>query len=520
MMRENESDHEGQPAEYVSPWAPRADSPGAEDEYPPGAQDDAFSPYYADSHQGMPSSPGSNPTIPVPGPGFSGPGHPDQPDPDWGTPNPDWGNWLPDDGYGMPAPPRPRRGRPLIYLVVAVVAACVGAGATVALNRTGAAAPAGVSSRDNAGSRHATGTGGGATSSLNPAAVEGKVEPGLVDIVSTLKYNSETAEGTGMVLSSDGLVLTNNHVIDQSTSIAATLVGSGRTYQAKVLGYDASGDVALLKLEGATDLPVVKLGNSGQVSLGTPVLALGNAQGRGGVTPAEGIINGLDRSINASDEGSGGTESLHHMLQTNAKIQQGDSGGALADNAGQVIGMITAANTTSGASGGTLGFAIPINTALTIARQVAAGTASSNVYIGTPGFLGVVLANSTSPDPRKQDTDEQNWLAQNGGGGGPGGGFRGTCIENNTELTAPTTVAPAGSGVLIVADFCGTAVAESGLVPGDVITSVNGRAVATPNSLRSLTVNYHPGTTVQIGWTAADGARHTTPVTLGPGPVR
>ena len=110
------------------------------------------------------------------------------------------------------------------------------------------------------------------------------------------------------------------------------------------------------------------------------------------------------------------------MLQTNAPIQQGDSGGALANNAGQVIGMITAANTSTssqvGTSGGTLGFAIPINSALAIARQIASGQPSATVYIGLPGFLGVEVATSSSSDPQQQAADE----AQGGGGRAPAGG--------------------------------------------------------------------------------------------------
>ena len=219
------------------------------------------------------------------------------------------------------------------------------------------------------------------------------MDPGLVDIMSNLKYNGETAEGTGMIISASGLVLTNNHVIDGATTVRANLAtSSGPSFAATVLGYDAADDVALLQLQGASGLTPVRFGNSSQVRLGTPVLALGNAEGHGGATPAQGIINALDRSIQASDEGSNSTENLNHMLQTNARIQQGDSGGALANNAGQVIGMITAANTGSSSqssSGGTLGFAIPINSALAIARQIASRQPSATVHIGLPGFLGV-----------------------------------------------------------------------------------------------------------------------------------
>jgi S1-C subfamily serine protease len=505
MMRENDDDHEGQPPEYVSPWAPQ------EPQEPP------------EPRQWQDPRPDDTIAFGNPPPRQSYPQPPSYGQPPDYSGAPDWGNWVPADGYGPPPPPRAGSGRRLlVYVAVAVVAASIGAGATVALNGNSTATPSGVSAHDIPAQHNNAAGSGSARASLNQTSVENRVEPGLVDITSTLKYNSETAEGTGMILSSDGLVLTNNHVIDQSTSVVATLVEGGRTYQAKVLGYDVTDDVALLKLQGASGLPVVSFGNSDQISLGTPVLALGNAQGRGGATPAQGIINALNRSIKASDQGSGGTENLQHMLQTSALIQQGDSGGALANNAGQVIGMITAANTTSGPGGGTTGFAIPVNTALAIAKQVAAGTASPAVYIGTPGFLGIILPQSASPDPQQQSIDEQQWLAQNNNGGGFGGGIGGRsgCIENNTQLTAPDRIAPARSGVLIAGAFCGTAVNDAGIVPGDVITSVNGQAVSTPDSLRSRTANYHPGSAVSIGWEDTSGGKHTTSITLGAGPAR
>ena len=212
------------------------------------------------------------------------------------------------------------------------------------------------------------------------------------------------------------------------------------SYPAQVVGYDATDDVALLQLQGASGLPTETFGNSSQVSLGTQVLALGNAEGQGGAKPAAGIINALNRSIQASDEGSNSTEDLNHMLQTNAPIKQGDSGGALANNAGQVIGMITAANTSTssqvGSSGGTLGFAIPINSALTIARQIASGQQSATVYIGLPGFLGVEVATSSSPDPQQQAADE----AQGGGRAASGGGS--ACQATNSSAGIPAHIAP------------------------------------------------------------------------------
>jgi len=446
--------------------------------------------------------------------------------PDVGGPAPGWGNWMPPSAYGpagwepaAPHQPPPRHGRRLlVYLLVAAVAAGLGAGVTFAVSRPDvSSSSAGVSSHDIPAQHENPAA---AAEGLNQARVEKKVRPGLVDITATLQYSSETAEGTGMILSAGGLVLTNNHVIDNSTSVKATLVGSGRTYPVKILGYDSTQDVALLQLEGATDLPVVTLGNSSQISIGTPVLALGNAQGRGGATPAPGIINALDRSINASDSGSGVTEYLHGMEQTSAQIQQGDSGGALADNAGQVIGMITAANSASGQAGGTIGFAIPINTALSIARQIIAGQASSTIYLGEPGFLGVAAATSTSANPKKEARDEQSVLEHSGFGTDPEGLGGSGCIQSELQVIAPSVIAPAQSGALIVGVFCDTAVVAAGLVSGDVITAINSQPVTTPASLGALVQQYHPGDVVSVGWTSMNGGKHTASITLGAGPVR
>jgi S1-C subfamily serine protease len=423
---------------------------------------------------------------------------------------------------GFPPPERPkRRGHFLVYVVVAALAASIGAGLTVALDNQNSSAASGISSSDVPAPRNNAPGSGSSASPLNVKAVQKKVDPGLVDISSTLKYQSETADGTGMVLSSNGLVLTNNHVIDGATSISAWLVlDQGKKYQARVLGYDDTDDVALLQLVGASGLTTVKFGNSAQVSLGTPVLALGNAEGRGGVTPAQGIIDALNRSIQASDQGSGTTENLNHMLQTDAPIRQGDSGGALANKAGQVIGMITAANTStpsqSGSTGGTLGYAIPINSALSIARQINLGNASSTVYIGLPGFLGVQVAVSSSANPRQQASDEE----QSGGGGVTPGGNRAACQNSNSQLSVPARIAPADSGALILGVLCGAPAQAGGLAAGDVILAVDGQAVTTPGSLTGITARYHPGAVVSVRWQAIGGARHTTPMKLTAGPAR
>ena len=426
-------------------------------------------------------------------------------------------------GQDVPVPPPPgkpgRSRRAVLYVAVAVLSAGTGAGLTAAFGSPGANSSPGISASDVPGP-HGNAAGSGPSSSrLNAAAVEAKVKPGLVDITATLTYQDESALGTGMILSSTGLVLTNNHVIDGATTVAVTLAGSRAQYQARVVGYDQADDVALLQISGASRLSPVSFGDSSRVGLGTPVLALGNAEGKGGVTPARGVIDALNRTVQATDQGSGTTENLTHMLQTNAEIQQGDSGGALANSAGQVIAMITAADS-AGPAAGTIGYAIPIDSALAIARQIAEGRASPTVYIGTPGFLGVVVAQSNSPDPRQQAIGARE--PPRGGRRGRGGrdGSGPACVTAGQKLAVPTAIAPAGTGALILGVLCGTAAAADGLAPGDVITSVDGQAVITPDSLNGITARYHPGTVVSVGWEGANGARHTTPVELGSGPAR
>jgi S1-C subfamily serine protease len=419
-------------------------------------------------------------------PGYGQPGYGQ---PGYGQP---WGY-----GYGTPPPPQQgsRAGKVLAYVAVAVLAAGAGAGAALALNNN--SSPSSSASAPNFGGQGSGplggGSGGGAgagsgsagAGSLNVQALQNKVDPAVVDVTSQLKYQEATAEGTGMVISSDGLVLTNNHVIDQATSVSATLVESGRTYTAKVVGYDSNDDVALLKLVGASGLKTVNFGNSGNIKVGDGVLALGNAGGRGGLpSTASGVIQGTGRTIQASDDGANTTETLHDMLQTDAPIQEGDSGGPLVNAAGQVIGMDTAANASGNGNGqepspGTVGFAIPINNAASIERQIAAGHASASVHIGLGGFMGIGVGDRSASQP---------------------------C----SGISGPGSQAPVQSGAEVCQVFTGTPAASSGLSPGDVITSVNGHAVASANSLTSLLASGHPGDRVTIGYVDLHGAKHTT----------
>ena len=243
----------------------------------------------------------------------------------------------------------------------------------------------------------------GATT-LTTAQVAAKVDPGLVDVVSTLGYQDGEAAGTGMVLTSSGEVLTNNHVIDGATSIKVTDIGNGRTYTAKVVGYNKTKDVAVLQLVNASGLTTVSLSSSG-VQSGQKVVALGNAGGKGG-TPsvATGKVTGTGKTITASDEDAGNAEQLQGLIETNAGIQPGDSGGPLVNTKGEVVGMDTAASTgisTTGFSSqsqqtATQAFAIPITEAASIASQIEAGHASSTVHLGTTAFLGVEVSASSA----------------------------------------------------------------------------------------------------------------------------
>jgi S1-C subfamily serine protease len=412
-----------------------------------------------------------------------------------------------DGGLTPPAGPSdqsmpPGRARALlIYLVVAVLSATAGVGTTLAVQHATATGPRATGMpRDTAADR---------PGAMNDEAVYNEVEPGVVDVSANLQYLQETAKGTGFVIdAAAGLVLTNNHVIDGATSVTVTPVTSGKSYPARILGYDLTHDVALLQLRGATGLKAVTIGDSSHLRVGTPVLAIGNEAGQGGLpTVAPGVISNLDRTIVASDQSSGLSETLHGMMQTNADIRPGDSGGPLADAAGRVIGI----NTAAGGSTVYSGYAIPINQALPIARQIAAGRPGARVQIGLPAFLGVLVPDSTSTSPRRQANQEPH---QSGAVSSSGRG----CTSGDTTAT-PASIAPARSGALVDGVLCGTVAAAAGLFAGDVITSIGGQAVTSPGSLTALVSRYRPGSKAALAWVAPGGSLHTAVVTLTAGPA-
>jgi S1-C subfamily serine protease len=324
------------------------------------------------------------------------------------------------------------------------------------------------------------------TTTLSTAQIAAKTDPGLVDITSTLGFQRAVGEGTGMVLTSSGEVLTNNHVIAGATAIKARDIGNGRTYKAVVVGYSEDHDVAVLRLQGASGLATVPLGDSAKVGAGQHVVALGNALGKGG-TPAvaTGKVTAVGSSITAVDQGDGVSEHLSGLIRTNAAIQPGDSGGPLVNSSGQVIAMDTAASssapsgpgTTSTqsrlASGTTTAFSIPINEALSIARHIEAGQSSASVHIGDTGFLGVALV----------------------------------------------TGGQAGTGAVIQAAIPGTAAARVGLGAGDVIVSLGGHKISAPSDVQKVMELHHPGDSLTVTWVGQDGQTHSGTIVLTKGPA-
>ena len=324
---------------------------------------------------------------------------------------------------------------------------------------------------------------GGSSSKADAAAAAAAkiVDPGLVDINTSLSYQESEAAGTGMVLTSKGLVLTNNHVIEGATSITARDVGNGKVYTATVVGYDAAKDVAVLQLKDASGLRTVSTGNSSLVKAGEAVVGIGNAGGAGG-TPsvAAGSVTALDQSLTASDsESATGAEQLSGMIETNANIQPGDSGGPLVTTTGKVVGMDTAASETGGGFGfenftstNTQAYSIPIDTALRIAKSIEKGDASSTVHIGATAFMGVE-------------------------------------IEPTSTIGQYNYGTPSTSGVEIVGLISGTPAASTALVSGDIITSIDGQSVTTSLEVENILEALKPGDSVQIGYVTTSGTSST-----------
>ena len=402
--------------------------------------------------------------------------------------------------YWYPPPPQPpkRRRRGTI--------------AALALGSTAAAVAVGlgISAATGGGTSVVSGQGSGSASAPpNPAqaadtsttSATTAQQVGVVDINTVLSYQGAEAAGTGMVLTSSGEVLTNNHVVEGATSIKVTIVSTGATYTAKVVGTDPTDDVAVIQLQNASGLQTAKIGDSSDVKAGDAVTAVGNAGGTGGTpSAAKGSVTATGQTLTASDENGSNVETLTGMIEINANVVAGDSGGPLYDADGNVIGMDTAASTSSPSYGGgaypgganpgggansggansggansgtgatTVAYAIPIDKATSIADQIESGHETSTIHIGYPAFLGVSLQDSFN-------------------------------------------------GSVVAAVGANTPAAQAGLQAGDVITSVDGKAITSASSLSTVISGHNPGDKVKVAWTDTAGQSHTATITLATGPA-
>jgi S1-C subfamily serine protease len=405
---------------------------------------------------------------PPPTSGAAG-GPPPAPPPGWGSP-------------GAPQPGRPRRGRAALVGFAVGFALVIGVWIGSSLPHFSFAPVEGrtplrpVPQPSSAAAP--------ASGAIDAQAISRKVDPAVVNIntaVATLGQSAHAA-GTGMVLTSSGQVLTNNHVVEGAKSIRVTIGGSSASHPATVVGVDPPADVALLQVQGVSGLPTVTMADSSSLRVGEPVVAIGNALGQGGSpTVTTGAITALNRSITASDD-NGNPERLTGVVQIDAPIVAGDSGGPLVNSDGQVVGMITA-----GAAEGlrrstsTVGFAIPSNSALGVVNQIRAGKAGSGVILGQPGYLGVAV----------RDLD---------------------------PMTATQLGLDASAGALVVGVVPGSPAASAGIDRDAVITNVDGTTIDSSASLGPAIQNHKPGQQVQVTWVDQAG-KHTAGVTLMPGPA-
>jgi len=401
-------------------------------------------------------------------------------------PPPSYAPMGPPPSWAPPQPPPPTSvwSRIAAYVVlIAVVAAAAGAGIGWSLARA-------VNTHQIAQSTTQTPapitpttpitpvTPGTGSSNASAAAIAARVSPAIVDINTTL--GSSQAAGTGMLISSTGEILTNNHVVSGSTSITITVEGQSSTFTAHVVGVDVSQDVAVIQIDqSVSGLPTVTFADSSSLQVGDTVVTLGNALGQGGAPHVtQGQVTALNQTITAS-EGAGSAETLSGMIQSDAVIYQGDSGGALVNTSSQVVGMITAGEAQGFRSAASsTGYAIASNTAIGVANRIRAHEQAADLTYGQVGYLGVAVQSI--------DASGASQLGLN-----------------------------VSSGALVsAAPLSGTPAASAGITRGSVITKVGGSSVTSADTLGTAVKSHKPGDRVSVTWVNTSGS-HTAIVTLG-----
>jgi len=328
------------------------------------------------------------------------------------------------------------------------------------------------------------------TSTVNSEPATAEESTGVV-LIDTVLTDGEAA-GTGIVLTGNGEILTNYHVVEGSTSIKVTVMGTGKAYTATVVGHDQTDDVALLQLKSASGLTTATIDDD-TVSTGNKVTAVGNAGGTGTLTAATGTVTALRASITTESEGSTAGESLKSLIETDADVVPGDSGGPLLDAQGEVIGIDTAASSGTEIDG----YAIPIERALTIVKTILSGHETTTVAIGAKAYLGVEISSDTAT------TYNSNGYGQSRGGyDGPDD----TSYQSSTGATVAGVVDQGPA-------------ADAGLMAGDTITAVAGDAITSADDLTTALAGHEPGDTVKVTWTDSSGSSHTATATLGSSPL-
>lgn len=376
--------------------------------------------------------------------------------------------------------PRGRRVRIAVAGIAALAAVCATAGffvgrATV-VQGSGTVAASAQSPQSGSGLPGGSGgfpggpSGGSSAAGGSTGTATARQTVGVVDIYTVLGYQHGEAAGTGTVVASTGEILTNNHVVQGSTSVKVTVVSTGKTYSATVVGTDATDDVAVLQASGVTGLSTANYGHASSVRVGDAVVGVGNAGGSGGTpSAASGQVVALDQTLTATDGNGSNAETLTGMIESDAPIVAGDSGGPLYNSSGQVVGMDTAAET--GRGGATVAaYAIPIDRALSIAGQIESGTETSTVHIGSTGFLGVSVADS-------------------------------------------------GQGALVEDVVSGAPADKAGIAAGDVITAVGGSRIDSSAALHTALSSKHGGDKVTLTWTDGTGNSHSATLSLIAGPA-
>lgn len=280
------------------------------------------------------------------------------------------------------------------------------------------------------------------------------------------KLQNGGGAGTAMVLDSSGIALTNYHVVEGSTTVRVTVASTGESYDADVLGFDEESDVALLQVRDAGDLEVVDLDDD-ELGLGDDVTAVGNALGGGELLASSGEVTGLDEQITAQDGmGSGAdAEDLTGLIEADAPVVPGYSGGPLLDEEGEVVGITTATSTDAPQT-----YAVPIDEALAIAERIEDGDEGDGVQIGPSGYLGLGVSDTA----------------------------QGVLVESVEEDGA------AG---------------DAGVAVGDRVTGVDGTTVREYADLAAALSGHEPGDAVELTWTNAAGRQRSATVTLGESPV-